>query len=455
MSFNFINCDRKQKYLMPLSMEDWLPEDHLSWFVVDAVERMDLSPFRAHYRTDGRGGSAYPPSVMLSLLLYAYCNGERSSRRIEKLCAEDVGYRIVAANKGIDYSTICRFRVRHEPEIKQIFVDVLRLCVEAKLVRLGTIALDGTKIKANAALSANRTLDALKKEVDQILAEAAAKDKEEDKKFGADEKDEPLPAELRTRVDRLSRLKECQERLAQENAALRAEQERKHAQREAEEADSGKKKPGRKPAAPEDVEKKDAKANATDPDSRIMKTQKGYVQGYNAQAAVTQDQIILACPLTQEANDMKQMEPVLSAVAGNLATVGVEEKVGTALMDAGYTSEANLEIAEQRDWDVLGATQKDWKIRKQASFPTTSTESIPGELSRVEKMELRMRTAEGAATYKLRGQTVEPTFGQIKTALGHDRFSRRGFSACESEWGLICSAHNLLKLWRSEMATWN
>ena len=236
---------------------------------------------------------------------------------------------------------------------------------------------------------------------------------------------------------------------------LREAQAKKIAEREAEEANSGQKKRGRKPAAPEDKEKKEPKANTTDPDSRIMKTQKGYVQGFNAQAAVTQDQIILACPLTQDANDIKQMEPVLSAVESNLVAVGVEEKVGTALMDAGYSSEANLKIADNRNWDVFGATKKDWKIREEMEAKKILAEIIPSDISRMKQMDLRMQTSEGATLYKLRGQTVEPTFGQIKSAIGHDKFSRRGFFACESEWCLICSAHNLLKLWRRGKAKWN
>ena len=219
MAYNFIPVDREQSFLMPPSLRDWLPDDHLAWFVLDAVAQMDLSAFEAKYRADGWGAAAFPPSMMVPLLLYAYCTGQRSSRKIEKLCETDVAFRVVAGNRKPDHATIARFRRNNLKELEKLFAQILRLCAEAGLVKVGVVAVDGTKMKANAALAANRTHEAIEKEIGRevakMLVEAEATDAEEDKRFGKKRGDE-LPEDMRVRKTRLERLRECTERRARE-----------------------------------------------------------------------------------------------------------------------------------------------------------------------------------------------------------------------------------------------
>ena len=449
MAYNFLLCDRNQAYLLPPSLADWLPEGHLAWFVLDAVEQIDLQPFYKKYRTDGVGNSAFNPSMMVSLLLYAYCTGERSSRRIERSCQTDVAYKVIAANQSPDHTTISRFRKDNESHLKSLFLEVLRLCGAAGLVNLGKVSLDGTKIKANASLAANRTLKHLEAEVEKMLAEASARDAEEDKTFGPDKRGDELPEDLRDRNSRLNRLKACKERLEREKAQARQAQQEKIDQRKTKAEATGKKPRGRKPKPPEEAENKDAKANVTDPDSRIMKTRKGYVQGFNAQAAVTGDQVIVAEDVTQQANDRQQLHPTLEQAEANRQAVGVKEKIGVVLADAGYSSDDNFTKTPAGDAELLVATQKDWKQRKAMQDRPPPQGPIPAGLSATELMERKLLTERGRQLYKLRGQTVEPVFGQIKDVRGFDRFMRRGFEACRSEWSLICATHNLLKLWRS------
>ena len=455
MAYNFLPCDRNQTYLLPLSLADWLPQDHLAWFVLDAVEQIDLKQFYKKYRSDGVGNSAFNPSIMVGLLIYSYCTGERSSRRIEKHCQTDVAYKVITANQLPDHTTISRFRKDNESHLKKLFLEILRLCAEAGLVKLGKISLDGTKIKANASLAANRTLKHLEQEIDKMLSEAAAKDAEEDKTFGTDKRGDELPEELRNRNSRISRLKACKERLEGEKAQTCQAQQDKIDQRKAKEESTGEKSRGRKPKSPEDAVNKDAKANVVDPDSRIMKTRKGYVQGLNAQAVVTEQQVIVAEDVTQQENDKQQLHPMLEQTESNRQTVGIKEETGVALADAGYSSDDNFTKTTAGNVELLVATQKDYKQRKAMQDQPPPEGPIPEGLSATELMERKLLTERGHQLYKLRGQTVEPVFGQIKDVRGFDRFMRRGFEACRSEWSLICATHNLLKLWRSGKACRN
>ena len=272
MGYNFKSVDRETAYLLPPNMREWLPAKHLAWFIVDAVESLDLRKFYMGYRSDGWGRAAYEPKMMTALLLYAYCLGEQSSREIEKACEVDVAFRVVAGNERPDHTTICRFRSEHEAALKGLFLEVLRLCRECGLVKAGAIALDGTKMKANAALSANRDYEHLKKDVDRWFEEAKAKDAEEDKLYGKDKRGDETPEAWATKEGRLKWLKEARARLEAEAAEDAAKQAAKIAQRQAEEAATGKKKRGRKPGEPDDKPANDAKANVTDPQSRIMKT---------------------------------------------------------------------------------------------------------------------------------------------------------------------------------------
>lgn len=434
-------------YLLPPSLRDWLPQDDPVWFVIESVEAMDLSAFYADYNAEGVGGKAYHPAMMVALLLYAYCQGERSSRRIERLCARDVAYRLASANQQPDHTSVARFRQRHEKALSGLFAQVLRQVQKAGLLQVGVVALDGTKIKANASLSANRTEDGLEAEVRRMLKEAAETDAAEDRLYG-DDAPGRLPEGFRTKKDRLERLAAAREEIAKEKAEAVKAQEEKLARREAEEESEGRKKRGRKPKDPEECAPRDLKANVTDPESRIMKTRSGYVQGYNAQVAVTRDQFIVAAELTQDCNDVQQLKGMVGKVRENLAEANVEQSVGTVLADAGYWSEANVQGWAPDDPELLVATTKDWKQRKAMREKAAPRGRIPQGLSARDRMERKLLTKRGRESYALRSQTVEPAIGQLKEVTGLDRFTRRGRSACDSELKFTAAAHNLLKLWR-------
>ena len=428
MAYNLLRWERDQSYLMPPSMRDWLSEGHLGWFIVDAVGQMDVREFYAAYRSDGWGAAAYDPGMMVAILLYAYCLGLRSSRRIARALEEDVGFRVVA-NRQPDFRTICRFRAEQEEALEELFVEVLRLCHEAGLVKLGVVALDGTKVAADAELATNRSHQAIEEEVQRMLAEAKAADAEEDAHYGPARLGDELPEGLGGRRERLKRLKEAKERLQREaEAAAKAVQEHVERRRAEEEA----------------------KANTTDPDSRIMKTRQGYVQGYNAQAVVSEEQIIVAVGVTQEANDVQQLEPMLQTMAHTLEAAGIEDRPKAGLADAGYWSEANIRACSWPEMpELLIATTKDWKQRKMLREKGCPRGRIPKGLSPWDRMERKLLTKRGRALYKKRGVLVEPVFGQVKEGQGFRRFMRRGLGAAQSEWSLAGMTHNLLKLWRS------
>jgi len=449
MGYNFHSFDRDQMYLMPLSVRDWLSEDHLAWFVIDAVEQIDLEPFYEKYRSDGVGNTAFHPEMMVALLVYAYCMGERSSRRIEHYCQTDVSYKVITANQRPDHSTVSRFRQQNAPHLKKLFLEILRLCAEAGLVKLGHVSLDGTKVKANASLSANRKLKHLEKEIEKMLSEAEQEDRKEDEAFGPGKRGDELPEGLRDRKSRLNRLKACKERLERQQEQARQEQQEKIDERKAKEEATGKAPRGRKPKSPEEAVNNDARANVTDPESRIMKTRKGYEQGFNAQVVVTDDQIIIAEDITQEENDKKQLHPMLRQAESNRQSVGIEENIETASSDNGYLSEENLKVKPPADIELLIAVAKDHKQRESMEDEPIPEASIPEGLGPIEAMEMKLKTERCQELYKRRGETVEPVFGQIKEVRHCERFMRRGSDACRSEWSLICATHNLLKLWRS------
>ena len=358
----FRHPDRRQRFLLPIDMIDWLPKDDIVHLIIDAVEVMDLRRFEASYSTSGSGQAPFSPAMMLALLIYAYSNKVRSSRKIEQLCRRDAGFRLIVGDAVPDHSVIARFRRRHAADMQALFVEVLKLCREAGLLRLGVVALDGTKIKANAALDANRTARSLAEEVAAMFAEAEAVDAAEDGLYG-DRRGDELPPELADAGSRKARLAACREKLAAKAAEAAAHQQQKIDARAAEEQATGKGKRGRKPKPADDSVDPDAVANVTDPDSEIMKTRRGWVQGYNGQAVVTADQIIVAAELTSEANDVRQLQPMLNqAQAVVEAVVGEDAALGTALADAGYWSEANA-ATETADCELLIATQKDHRQR--------------------------------------------------------------------------------------------
>jgi len=448
MSRGFIAGDRNQLLLLPPSIDKWVPVNHIVRFIWDIVKQMNLRAFYLSYGIEGR--PPYDPAMMLAVLIYAYCQGRRSSRKISKACEEELPYRWLTGNTVPDHCAIARFRSRHEGLMKKVFCEILSICAEAGLVRVGEVFLDGTKIKGNASLSANRTLDRLEAEIEQMLEEAKAEDEEEDRRFGADRRGDELPDELKDSESRLARLKEAKARLEARAKAEREKQEEKLRAREKEEKASGRKKPGPKPKDPEEVVGADRKANVTDPDSRIMKTRQGYVQGYNGQAVVTRDQIILGAEITQDENDLHQLEPMIRETQESLGEAGIEEKMGAFVADTGYWRD-DLPMAEieAEGPTLVIALTKDSNQREQCNQVEHPRGRLPADATARQRMERRLATQSGKEKYMLRGRSVEPVFGQIKAAMGAFGFMRRGLEVVRSEWKLICACHNLMKLFRA------
>lgn len=479
MSVNVRVVERDQVFLMPPSVDEWLPDGHLAWFVLDAVAELDVSAFFAEFRADGRGGAVYDPTMMLAVLLYSYCVGERSSRRIERRLVEDVAFRVLAANQQPDHATLARFRRRHEVAIAGLFGQVLGLCVAEGLVDAGLVAIDGTKMAANASAWSNRTREQLARE---ILAEAEAVDAAEDEQFG-DRRGDELPERCADRGGRRARLREA---LRQLDADGSTDWEAYQAQRAEKEAALGRKLSGRK-AKPGGRRTKRRHANVTDPDSRMLRAGQRFVQGYNAQAAVTGEQVIVAAEVTNAANDTTQFQPLLTSTRENLTRAGYHGEVGAVVADAGYWSTGNA--LTDTDATVLIATIPATNGSITSGDPRLKTRTKV--LSRLDRGELTIREAAAqlgisypwarrllmeyrehgqdpaivraamearlteeanAAHYARRKITVEPVFGNLKHNKGYRTFTRRGLTAVDSEWKLICAGHNLLKLWRAQAA---
>ncbi len=448
----FRHPDRRQLYLLPVDMMDWLPQDDIVHLIVDAVATMDLRRFEEAYRVGGVGQPPYAPAMMLAVLIYAYSSRIRSSRKIEQLCRRDAGFRFLGGDVVPDHCAIARFRRRHGADMQALFVEVLKLCREAGLVRLGVVALDGTKVKANAALEANRTARTIEQEVASMLADAEVVDAAEDVLFGEERRGDEMPAALVNPKDRRSRLRACKEKLARQAAEAAASQRAKVEAREADEKATGKRKRGRRPKPADEAVAPGVVANVTDPDSRICKTRRGWVQGYNAQVVVTADQIIIPADVTTDANDVRQLAPMLDQAQAVVETVMGEDAVlGTALADAGYWSEANA-ATETAECELLIATQKDHKQRAALATAPAPRGRMPKAMTARDRMDRRLRTTRGRALYRRRGQTVEAVFGQLKETQGADRFSRRGLEACRGEWRFHAAVHNLRKLHRAESA---
>jgi transposase len=442
MAYNFLRSDRDQPFLLPPDLRDWLPEGHLAWFVLDVVDQLDLAPFYCAHRDDGHGHPAYDPKLLLGVLLYGYCLGVRSSRQLERRLTEDIAFRVLAANQTPDHVTIARFRARHETALAGFLVESLKLCAAAGMVKVGTVALDGTKLAGNSADKANRTLDRLNAEVAEILRQAADADQHEDRLFG-DARGDELPEALASKAGRLARLRQAKARLDAEAA----ERARRFAQRTAASAAAaakGKPPPTLKPRRRDEAPNPKATANATDPDSRLLHTRRGRVQGYNGQAVTTCEQVIIAAELTQDANDFQQLEPMLTAISGTLAAAGIQDRPGTLAADSGYWSIANLtEIPDAPQLLIPPPKHgRHGKPRRDGKPSASRSDGLRAAMT------ARLQSEDGKACYAKRKQTIEPVFGQIKDGRGARRFLRRGLAACEAEWKLLCGTHNLLKLWR-------
>ena len=503
MPQNFIESDREQAFLLPPSVRDWLAEDHLAWFVIAAVDQMDLAPFYAAYRADGHGRAAYDPAVMVAVVLYAFATDERSARGIERHCRQDVAYRVITGNRVPDHATVARFLVRHEAALSDLFSAVLRLCDRAGLVASGIVAVDGTKFHANASRDANVDYDQIAREV---IADAIATDEAEDEIYG-DKRGDELPEELQTeagrrewlarelardRTDhdedtepaaehefdqerivarvqgrhgwlleakrqldqdrwrdaarvprsRAPRLRESARRLEDELAAERRgnrayEEYRAH----------GRMKNGRrlghppKPYMPPDSPP--GEVNTTDPDSRVMKAFRGWVQGYNVQTAVNENQIALAGEITAETIDFGQLSPMTDATVRELDAAGVSDRPSVILADAGYWNEQHMD-------DVTAAHGLNVLIPPDSSRRKGPR---PGWTSgRPSLMRHILDNPLGSQLYRQRKQTVEPVFAHTKHNRHINRFHRRGRTAVRTEWRLILMAHNLTKLHRHNLA---
>jgi len=444
MAYHFLRCERDQPFLLPPDLRDWLPDGHLAWFILDVVDQLDLQPFYRAHRDDGHGHPAYDPKLLLGVLLYGYAIGVRSSRQIERRCTEDIAFRVLAANQAPDHVTIARFRVRHQQALAGFLVESLRLCAAAGLVRVGTVALDGTKVAANAANTASHTRDRIEAEVAEILRQAADADQRDDLEHGNARGDE-LPEALASKAGRLARLRQARALLEAEAA----EREHRYQQRVAELAAAARAK-GKQPRAHLKPRRRDeapnpkATANVTDLDSRFMHTRRGSVQGYNAQAVTTLEQVIVAAELTQQANDLQQLAPMLTATAATLGAAGIPQRLGRLLADSGYWTIANLtQIPDAPELLIPPARHgRQGKPRKDGKPSASKSDGLRAA------MQAKLASDDGKALYALRQQTIEPVFGQIKEQQGARRFLRRGLGACDAEWKLLCGTHNLFKLWR-------
>ena len=452
----FRRYDPAQCFLLPPSLDDWLDEDDEARFVSEVVEKLlDLGPIYASYES-ASGAPPYDPRLMLKLLVYAYATGVTSSREIERRCRRDIAFRWLSANEAPDYRSISRFRRRHLDALRPLFLEVLGLCAKAGLVRLGRVALDGTKLVANAsrhkAMSYERIvpkIEELQGEVDALLAEAEAVDDAEDAAYGEQRRGDEIPEELKRRESRLAKLRAAKEALeaeAREKAAAKAaEQAREKGEsEEAVEARAAK-------AAAEAKPKPKAQRSFTDPDSRMMKTTNGFAYAYNAQAVVDEEnQVVLAAEVTQEAGDVDQLVPMVKRTEENLEAAGIAGTPKTLLADAGYCSEDNLEATDDLAEDVLAATGRQ---RHGERLRATPRGPIPKNATRRERMARRLQTKKGRADYARRKVIVEPAFGQMKVRQHAGILRLRGLEGARGEWRLHALCHNLRKLkkvWASE-----
>jgi transposase len=486
MSKSYQPWTQDQPYLLPPSLRDWLAEEHLAWFILDVVSQLDLGPVEAAIQgKDARGQRPYHPAMMVALLIYAYCTKVYSSRRIERACHEDVAFRVITGNAQPYFTTINEFRRVYREHLGDLFVEVLKLCRRAGLVKLRHVAIDGTKVKANAskhkAMSYKRMLSEerrLREEVERLLGEADAADAAEDERYGEGMGGDELPAELRRRESRLERIRQAKAELEAEARRARAKALREQAEgmddtaeshpdehtrrrlrtraansrARAEELDPPEDEPPgggcggggelpRKPtqATPEGLPCEDAQRNFTDPDSSIMRGADGFIQAYNAQLAVDEShQVIVACAVTDQPPDNANFEPMLERVRHHLG-----EAPCHASGDAGYWHPEVEARAQALGTTAWVATER---VRHGEVGRAGNTGEVPANLEPRARMRFRLDTPEGRALYARRKAVVEPVNGQIKHARGFRQFSVRGLPAVDAEWAFVSLCHNVLKL---------
>ena len=445
MAQNFLSCDREQALLLPPSLREWLPAGHLAWFVLEAVEEFDLTAFYRAYRADGQGRAAHEPAMMTALFLYAYAVGERSTRAIERRCAEDVAFRVITANRVPDHTTIARFRVRHERALAGLFSAVLVLCARAGMVLVGTVAVDGTRLQANASLDANRSYEAIRADVERYFRESAEIDAAEDELYG-DARGDELPDELADPSTRRRALQRAKAELEGEHAARRAEWDAKAERHRDHHEQTGRRVRGRPPSKPpQDDALFASKRNLTDLDSRVQRDKGALIQGYNAQAVVAESQVIIAADITNSAADGRQLEPMITAARRELQTLGLTDTLQTVLADNGYWNTAQISALHEQGVNPIVAPAAEHR----GSPRRAATKQGP----QAERIKALLATEQGDALYRRRKQIIEPVFAHIKYLRGIDRLARRGLQACRAEWQLIAATHNLLKLYRAPATT--
>ena len=465
MGQRFVACDREQSFLMPPDVREWLPANHLAWFVIDAVGEMDLDAFYAAYRFDGRSRPPYDPAMMVALLLYAYARGVPSSREIERACVEDVAFRVIAAQQRPDHATIARFVANHQDAVAGLFGEVLTLCARSGLAQVGVIAIDGTKVAANASRDANLDYEQVARE---LVEQAIATDQAEDELYGEARGDE-LPPEFSTTAGRRGWLREAKKRLEAERSAN--PQPVRGTGRSGSGRPSGAwmrslrprsaptlpMRPGGRAASPRTGRgewrrarpsptrrrrHRKARINVTDPDSKVVKGLRGWLQGYNAQAVTNEQHIILAAEIETVGADFGHLEPMLDAAQHELQAAGVDETPGVLLADAGYWHSEQMASVVDRGIVVL--------IPPDTSRKRTTRRNWEG--GHYDFMRRVLSTEHGAALYRKRQPMIESVFAQVKFNRGLDRFRRRGRGAVRTEWRLITATHNLLKLHRHTLA---
>jgi transposase len=454
MSKSYRPWNPNQQYLLPPSVQDWLPENDLVYFILDTVNELDISAITEKYEQEKRGYPPYNPRMMVALLFYAYCRGIFSSRKIMAACEERLTFRVITGDDIPDFRTISDFRKLHIKELADLFTGVLQLCQKAGLVKLGHIALDSTKVKANAsrhkAMSYGRMKQEekrLKEEIGQLLNKAESVDQQEDQQYGSDCRGDELPEELARRQSRLKHIQEAKKALEAEAKAA-AEQAQRQQREKENSKDDDRAKGGRKPKNVSDIPEDKKQYNFTDPDSKIMKvSNKGWEQCSSAEATVdSKNQIIVACDVTDETNDKQQFEPMLEKTQAN---VGEDKTIRAASADSSYYSESNVKYAEGKKIDAYIATEK---TKHTDPVPKCPRGRMPKNLTVKQKMFRKLRTKKGRETYSKRKSIVEPVFGQIKQARGFVQFSLRGLEKMRGEWAIVCLTHNLLKLFRAQYA---
>jgi len=478
--YNTIGRDFEQLYLLPEDIRDWVPSDDFCHILIDLISILDLSPLYKEYREDGQGAAFYHPEIMTGLIIYSYFNGVRSSRQIENKCRYDVGFRIVTRNSLPDHSTISRFIKKNSSFIGQLFIPVLTLLNEAGLINNVLLALDGTKLKANASLGSNMPYEKIEGEIQKYLKEVQEKDDVEDRLYGPDKSGNEVPDDFKTHSKRIKRFIQAKERLEAEHKEKSQKKEEKIAQREEEERESGKRKRGRKPKKPAKNPDEQSLANTTDPDSSIMKSGPGCIQGYNGQIIVNQDGYILVPFLSNSPVDYRLLQPCYERLEEIAQLTGLSLEYLNLLTDAGYWSYENYLYMKQQNIGFLCSTCHEpdiYSIRGLdrsllelerisdqlfdgiCSIPTLASigdwctrnliqdDNIPTPASIAKGiMEVTMTPYGAKKTYSQRKTIVEPAFGWIKENRNLRKLQRWGISHCQDEWSLICLTQNLRKV---------